>query len=180
MKVEDFLTGWTTISVSIKILHNGNSNESQESCLSSVSLVADYGLEFRSSVSGIGRISLFSTATDPSLPFPYSHPVDTAGETDHSGLVPWLQVRELIPLHPYAFFRGNMDSFALVRFQIVCWDVTPCSLVVTDRRCRGAYCLHPQGGATSHKRAICSVPLHNSNKEGNKKSGTNKYILYLY
>jgi hypothetical protein len=25
------------------------------------------------------------------------------------------------------------------------WDIAPCSLVETDRRCRGAYCLNHQG-----------------------------------
>jgi hypothetical protein len=45
----------------------------------------------------------------------------------------------------------------------VFWDVTPCSLIDTDRSFRGTYCLHYQGfgqylpglhGATSQKTAI--------------------------
>jgi hypothetical protein len=32
----------------------------------------------------------------------------------------------------------------------VFWDVAPCSHVEVDRRFRGGYCLHHQGGGSTH------------------------------
>jgi hypothetical protein len=48
-----------------------------------------------------------------------------------------------------------LEAIFMVRFQVLTeasmkiiafWDIVPCGLVAVDRRFRGAYCLHHQGG----------------------------------
>jgi hypothetical protein len=63
----------------------------------------------------------------------------------------------------------------------VFWDVAPCSLVETDRRFRGAFCLHHQGrrpdyGGSKHllKRRSISTRLHGATSQ--KTSSTRTVI----
>jgi hypothetical protein len=55
---------------------------------------------------------------------------------------------------------------------LVFWDVAPCSLIDTDRRFRGAYCLHHQGSRSKNLNYIfasrswndyydCAISVHN-------------------
>jgi hypothetical protein len=134
-------------------------------------------------VSGTGRIFLFDTTTRLALGPPslisngYWGGGGSSSSFRSSAFVTNAWSDSSTP--SYAF-HDNMDNITLVRFQVltgtsmkmaVFWDVAPCNLV--DSEMLTAFIIW----------TISSVPLPNSNKEGNNKSGTNKkciHMLYLY
>jgi hypothetical protein len=53
---------------------------------------------------------------------------------------------------------GNCDKLLQTKMADF-WDVAPCSLIDTDRRFRGAYCLHHQGGRENMKFHLLQIIL---------------------